>query len=53
MTGPDRANCPCDVFVHPEPLAIDAGLTTIPRQLADFARVPPGDAGRLPTGTRR
>lgn len=30
-------NCPCDVFVHPQPLAIDAGLTTIPRQIAGFA----------------
>jgi hypothetical protein len=31
------ANCPCDVFVHPEPLSIHAGLTTIPRQIATFA----------------
>ncbi len=49
----DDANCPCDVFVHPEPLAIDAGLTTIPRQIADVPRVPPGDAGRHPDRSRR
>jgi predicted phage baseplate assembly protein len=34
-TGVD-ANCPCDVFIHPQPLAIDAGLSVIPRQIAGF-----------------
>ena len=28
--------CPCDLFEHPLPLAIPAGLTTIPRQIAGF-----------------
>lgn len=31
-----QPNCPCDEFVHPRPLTIDAGLTTIPRQIATF-----------------
>lgn len=35
MTEP---NCPCDAFTHPAPLAVDAGLTTIPRQIATFAQ---------------
>jgi hypothetical protein len=30
-------NCPCDRFVHPAPLAIDAGLSSLPRQVASFA----------------
>lgn len=32
------ANCPCDVFVHPQPLVIDAGLPVLPRQIAGFAQ---------------
>src|SRR5690606_35034400 len=28
--------CPCDEMVHPRPLAIAAGLETIPRQIASF-----------------
>jgi hypothetical protein len=34
-TGVD-ANCPCDEFIHPQPLTIDAGLSVIPRQIAGF-----------------
>lgn len=30
-------NCTCDRFVHPAPLAIDAGLSSLPRQVASFA----------------
>jgi hypothetical protein len=29
-------NCPCDEFVHPSPLVIDAGLNELPRQVATF-----------------
>jgi Baseplate J-like protein len=29
-------NCPCDDFVHPVPLDIAAGLSTLPRQIATF-----------------
>lgn len=28
--------CPCDQFVHPQPLRISAGLSSIPRQIALF-----------------
>jgi hypothetical protein len=30
-------SCPCDTFVHPQPLAISAGLDWLPRQIAGFA----------------
>ncbi len=36
QTAGSMPNCPCDEFVHPRPLAIPAGLTTIPRQVATF-----------------
>lgn len=29
--------CPCDKYVHPEALSIDAGLDSLPRQIAGFA----------------
>jgi hypothetical protein len=29
-------NCPCDDFIHPLPLSIDAGLDKLPRQIATF-----------------
>jgi predicted phage baseplate assembly protein len=29
-----KTNCPCDCSVHPKPLAIDAGLRSLPRQIA-------------------
>lgn len=29
-------SCPCDVFVFPPPLRIDAGLSSLPRQIATF-----------------
>jgi hypothetical protein len=47
MTTP--ANCPCDVFVHPEPLSIDAGLSVIPRQIATFAQFRHAMLSALPT----
>lgn len=28
--------CPCDTFIHPLPLSIDTGLSTLPRQIATF-----------------
>ena len=31
-----QPSCPCDDFTHPEPVSIDAGLSTIPRQIATF-----------------
>ena len=43
------ANCPCDVFVHPEPLSIDAGLTTIPRQIATFPEFRRAMLAAIPT----
>ena len=30
-------SCPCDSFVHPQPLKIGAGLKELPRQIATFA----------------
>jgi hypothetical protein len=32
----ERFNCPCDEFVFPEALAIQAGLDRLPRQIARF-----------------
>lgn len=32
----NSANCPCDIWVHPLPNAIPAGLSQIPRQIATF-----------------
>ena len=48
MTTTD-ANCPCDVFVHPQPLSIDAGLTTIPRQIATFPQFRRAMLAAIPT----
>lgn len=42
-------NCPCDDFVHPAPLAIDAGLSVIPRQIATFAEFRHAMLRALPT----
>ena len=46
---PNSPNCPCDAFVHPEPLAIDAGLVTIPRQIAGFAEFRHAMLSAVPT----
>ena len=32
-----RMSCPCDSFVHPQPLNIGSGLKELPRQIATFA----------------
>lgn len=42
-------NCRCDEFVHPRPLAIDAGLPTIPRQIATFDEFRHAMLSALPT----
>lgn len=34
--GDQALSCPCDSFVHPQPLAIGAGLTDLPRQIGTF-----------------
>ena len=47
MTTP--TSCPCDVFLHPEPLSIDAGLSVIPRQIATFAQFRHAMLSALPT----
>ena len=44
-----QANCPCDDFVHPAPLAIDAGLTVLPRQIASFPQFRHAMLQALPT----
>ena len=44
-----QADCPCDVCVHPAPLDIGAGLTTIPRQIASFPRFRHAMLSELPT----
>ena len=45
------ANCPCDVFVHPSPLSIDAGLSTLPRQIAALPQYRHAMLSALPTRT--
>ena len=47
MTTP--INCPCDAFVHPRPLSIDAGLAVIPRQIATFPEFRHALLSALPT----
>jgi hypothetical protein len=42
-------NCPCDVFVHPQALSIDAGLSTIPRQIATFPQFRRAMLAAIPT----
>jgi hypothetical protein len=42
-------NCPCDQFIHPAPLLIDAGLSTIPRQIATFAEFRHAMLAELPS----
>jgi hypothetical protein len=42
-------NCPCDDFVHPAPLSIDAGLSVLPRQIATFATFRHAMLRALPT----
>jgi hypothetical protein len=49
MTDTAEPNCPCDEFVHPRPLAIDAGLTLIPRQIASFPEYRRAMLTALPT----
>jgi hypothetical protein len=44
-----QANCPCDDFVHPALLAIDAGLSVLPRQIAGFAQFRHAMLQALPT----
>jgi hypothetical protein len=45
----DQPKCPCDAFVHPRPLAIDAGLPSIPRQIATFPQFRHAMLSALPT----
>jgi hypothetical protein len=42
-------NCPCDVLLHPQPLSIDAGLSTIPRQIATFPEFRRAMLAAIPT----
>ena len=44
-----QPDCGCDVFVHPKPLEIDAGLSTIPRQIASFPEFRHAMLSELPT----
>lgn len=36
MNNHSPISCPCDEWIHPQPLEIPAGMSTIPRQIATF-----------------
>jgi hypothetical protein len=47
------SGCVCDCLVHPAPLAIGAGLPSLPRQIAGFAEFRRALLGAIPRLAQR